>query len=151
MNFKRESATLLSELTSSRQSSAASRRSGYAKAAACSVCHVPHQSTVRRIEAVLRSRHDWQCHCCWCVTEPKKREVLLHLSREKKIEFQERIYNDHCPAPFYPSPHGWFGTTKFTRAWEPALLWNQLHRSSRQGCESRGVQVPTPPIAWAGG
>jgi hypothetical protein len=20
-----------------------------------------------------------------------------------------------------------FGTTKFTRAWEPALLWNQLH------------------------
>src|ERR1700730_10547542 len=36
-------------------------------------------------------------------------------------------YNDHCPAPFYPSLHGWFGTTKFTRAWEPALLWNQLH------------------------
>src|SRR3984957_17093664 len=30
------------------------------------------------------------------------------------------------PAPFYPSLHGWFGTTKFTRAWEPALLWNQL-------------------------
>jgi hypothetical protein len=41
-------------------------------------------------------------------------------------------YNDHCPAPFYPSLHGWFGTTKFTRAWEPALLWNQL-RSPRIG------------------
>src|ERR1700675_3785989 len=79
----------------SRQSSAASRRSGYAKAAACSVCHVPHQSTVRRIEAVLRSRHGRQCHCCLCLTDPKKREVLLHLSREKKIEFQERIYNHH--------------------------------------------------------
>ena len=30
-----------------------------------------------------------------CLTDPKKREVLLHLSREKKIEFQERIYNQH--------------------------------------------------------
>jgi hypothetical protein len=36
-------------------------------------------------------------------------------------------YNDHCPAPFYPSLHGWFGTTKLTRVWEPALLWNQFH------------------------
>jgi hypothetical protein len=35
-------------------------------------------------------------------------------------------YNDRCPAPFYPSLHGWFGTTKFTRAWKPALLGNQL-------------------------
>ena len=26
-----------------------------------------------------------------------------------------------------------------------------LRWSSRQGCESGGVQVPTPPIAWAGG
>jgi hypothetical protein len=26
-----------------------------------------------------------------------------------------------------------------------------LHWSSRQGCESGGVQVPTPPIAWTGG
>jgi hypothetical protein len=25
----------------------------------------------------------------------------------KKFEFQERIYNDHCPAPFYPTLHGW--------------------------------------------
>jgi len=24
-----------------------------------------------------------------------------------------------------------FGTTKFTRAWEPALLWNQLHFLTR--------------------
>ena len=74
---------LLSKLTSSRQSSAASRHSGYAKAAACSVCYVPHQSTVRRIEAVSRSRHCWQCHRCLRLTDPKKREVLLHLSREK--------------------------------------------------------------------
>jgi hypothetical protein len=42
---------------------------------------------------VLRRRHGWQCHCCLCLTDPKEREVLLHLSREKKIEFQERIYN----------------------------------------------------------
>src|SRR5215813_776731 len=35
-------------------------------------------------------------------------------------------YNDHCPAPFYPSL--WLvSTTKSTRAWEPALLWNQFH------------------------
>src|ERR1700693_2074635 len=96
---------LLSKLTSSRQSSAASRRSGYAKAAACSVCHVPHQSTVRRIEAVLRNRGRWPCHCFLCLTDPKKREVLLHLPREKKIEFQERIYNQHVrllsSEPFY--------------------------------------------------
>src|ERR1035438_8217580 len=46
-----------------------------------------------------------------------------------------RIHNDHCPAPFSPSLHGWFGTTKLTRVWEPALLWNQL-RSLRIGPES---------------
>jgi len=28
--------------------------------------------------------------------EEKKREVLLHLSREKQIENQERIYNHHA-------------------------------------------------------
>jgi hypothetical protein len=37
-------------------------------------------------------------------------------------------YNDHGPAPFYPSLHGWFGTTKLTRVGEPALLWNQFHK-----------------------
>jgi hypothetical protein len=36
-------------------------------------------------------------------------------------------HNDHCPAPFYPSLFGWFGTAKFTRVWEPTLLWNQYH------------------------
>jgi hypothetical protein len=30
-----------------------------------------------------------------CLRQTKKREVLLHLSREKKIEIQERIYNQH--------------------------------------------------------
>jgi hypothetical protein len=25
-----------------------------------------------------------------------------------------------------------FGTTKFTRAWEPALLWNQLRSSAKR-------------------
>ena len=30
----------------------------------------------------------------------QKREVLRHLSREKKVELQERIYNDHRSAPF---------------------------------------------------
>jgi hypothetical protein len=37
--------------------------------------------------------------------------------------------NHRCSAAFHPSLHGWFGTTKLTRAWEPALLWIQLpHR-----------------------
>ena len=45
-----------------------------------------------------------------CLTDPKKREVLLHLSREKKIEFQERIYNHHVRLL---SPGPWLvGTTK---------------------------------------
>jgi hypothetical protein len=44
------------------------------------------------------------------LTDPKKREVLLHLSREKKIEFQERIYNPHVRLL---SPEPWLvGTTK---------------------------------------
>src|SRR5205823_14472325 len=123
---------LLSKLTSSRQSSAASRRSGYAKAAACSVCHVPHPSTVRRIEAVLRSRDGWPCHCCLCLTDRKKREVLLHLSREKKIEFQERIYNQHVRL-LSPGPFGWSEPPKFTRAWEPTLLWNHYTQNPRSG------------------
>jgi hypothetical protein len=33
-------------------------------------------------------RHGWRCHCCLCLTDPKKREVLLHLSREKKLNFK---------------------------------------------------------------
>jgi hypothetical protein len=37
------------------------------------------------------------------LTDPKKREVLLHLSREKKIEYQERIYNHHAKAPSSPA------------------------------------------------
>jgi hypothetical protein len=45
------------------------------------------------------------------LTDPKKREVLLHLSREKKIEFQERIYNHHVRL-LSPEPFGWFCTTK---------------------------------------
>jgi hypothetical protein len=32
---------------------------------------------------------------CALLEADKKREVLLHLSREKKIEIQERIYNQH--------------------------------------------------------
>src|SRR5712691_9833537 len=91
----------------------------------CLPCSAPINRTTDR-SCVAQSR--WLAMpLLLCLTDPKKREVLLHLSREKKIEFQERIYNDHCPAPFYPSLHGWFGTTKLTRVWEPALLWNQLH------------------------
>src|ERR1700686_623330 len=56
--------------------------------------------------------------------------VISRLGIYKRNLLETRViiasYNDHCPAPFYPSLHGWFGTTKFTRAWEPALLWNQL-------------------------
>jgi len=39
-------------ITCSRQSSGASGRGRHAKTAACSVCHVRQQSTVRRIQAV---------------------------------------------------------------------------------------------------
>jgi hypothetical protein len=58
------------------------------------------------------------------LTDPQKREVLLHLSREKKIEFQERIYNQHVRL-LSPSP-GWLAPSKSTRGWEPTLLWNAV-------------------------
>jgi hypothetical protein len=37
------------------------------------------------------------------LSDPKKREVLLHLSREKKLGIQERIYNQHIGS-FSPEP-----------------------------------------------
>jgi hypothetical protein len=127
------SATLLSKLTSSRQGSAASRRRGYAKAAACSVCHVPDQSTVRRIEAVSRTRPVWQCHFCLCLTEPKKRERFSCTSPERRqFEFQEKIYNQHVRL-LSSEPFGWFAPPKFTRAWEPTLLWNHCPQNSPAG------------------
>src|SRR5215470_5523185 len=39
-------------------------------------------------------------------------------------------YNDHCPAPF-SEPSWLVSTTKSTRAWEPALLWNPLDAISK--------------------
>jgi len=36
-----------------------------------------------------------------------------------------------------------FGTTKFTRAWEPALLWNQLG----MGCKSPDPNRPFGDLA----
>jgi hypothetical protein len=48
----------------------------------------------------MRPEPDRQGHRRLRLTVHKKREVLLHLSREKKIELPERIYNDHCSAPF---------------------------------------------------
>jgi hypothetical protein len=27
-----------------------------------------------------------------------------------------------------PEPFGWFNTTKFTRGWEPTLLWNHYQK-----------------------
>jgi hypothetical protein len=87
-----------------RQSSAAGRRSGYAKAAACSVCHVPHQSTVRRIEAVLRSRHGRQCHCCLCLTDSKKERCSCTSPERKKLNFKREsimiIVRLLSPEPF---------------------------------------------------
>ena len=44
----------------------------------------------------------------------KKREVLLHLSREKNFEFEERIYNQHVRL-LSPEPFGWFAPPKSTR------------------------------------
>jgi len=47
----------------------------------------------------------------------KKREVLLHLSREKKIANQERIYNPHCRLLFPEALV--LEQPKFTRVIEP--------------------------------
>jgi hypothetical protein len=44
-----------------------------------------------------------------------------------------------------------FGTTKFTRAWEPALLWNQLH-SERVCCGTErgaGKMLNVIPVTGA--
>src|ERR1700676_701873 len=30
-----------------------------------------------------------------------------------------------------PEPFGWFAPPKFTRGWEPTLLWNHLHSLTR--------------------
>ena len=55
----------------------------------------------------------------------KKREVLLHLSREKNFEFEERIYNQHIGS-FSPEPFGWLAPPSLLGAREPTLSWNQL-------------------------
>jgi hypothetical protein len=61
--------------------------------------------------------------------------TISRFSIHKRNLLEARViicsYNDHGPAPFYPSLHGWFSTTKLTRAREPALLWNQLHAISK--------------------
>ena len=122
---------------SSRQSSAASRRSGYAKAAACSVCHVPHQSTVRRIEAVLRSRDGWPCHCCLCLTDPKKREVLLHLSRENKLNFKrESIISMFGSFP--PSPLVVCASKVYSADGSQHCLWNHYTQNPSLRGAGRG-------------
>ena len=48
----------------------------------------------------MRPEPDRQGHRRLRLTVHKKREVLLHLSREKKIELPERIYNEHLRPPF---------------------------------------------------
>jgi hypothetical protein len=54
------------------------------------------------------------------LTDPKKREVLLHLSREKKLNFKRESIISMFGS-FLPSL-GWLAPPKFTRAWEPTLL-----------------------------
>src|SRR6202035_117536 len=70
---------LLSKPTCSRQSSAASGGGSHAETAACSVCHVPQQSTVRWLQAV-RGGPGRPCHCRLRLSDPKKREGSPHLS-----------------------------------------------------------------------
>src|SRR6266567_8950152 len=36
-----------------------------------------------------------------------------------------------------------FGTTKLTRVWEPALLWNQFRSSYERGCQGK-KHLPAP-------
>src|ERR1700693_792722 len=44
---------------------------------------------------------------------------------------------------FLPSSFGWFAPPKSTRAWEPTLLWNQLHSSYERGCQEKKL-LPAP-------
>src|SRR5208282_1627066 len=46
-------------------------------------------------------------------------------------------YNHHVRL-LSPEPFGWFAPPKLTRAWEPTLLWNQLH--SLTAARQRPVQ-----------
>jgi hypothetical protein len=65
------------------------------------------------------------------LTDPKKREVLLHLSREKKIEFQERIYNQHVRL-LSPEPW-WVGTTKVYSGLGADIVMESFHALSLAG------------------
>jgi hypothetical protein len=57
----------------------------------------------------------------------EKRERVLRTSpREKKIEFQERIYNGHCSAPFSRAFLVGSAPPSLLGSKEPTLSWNQL-------------------------
>jgi len=68
----------------------------------------------------------------------KKREVLLHLSREKKLELLERIYNQHVRLL---SPGlGWFWHHQFTSGEGADIVMESIeivHASCAQGLEHR--------------
>jgi hypothetical protein len=73
----------------------------------------------------------------------EKRERVLRTSpREKKIEFQERIYNPHIGS-FSPGPFGWFAPPSLLGSREPTLSWNQLHASYEKGCQEKKL-LPAP-------
>src|SRR5215831_7295198 len=62
--------------------------------------------------------------------------TISRFSIHKRNFLEARVviasYNDHCPAPFYPSLFGWLAPPKLTRASEPALSWNQFNSSSER-------------------
>src|SRR5712691_12044225 len=104
----------------------------------CLPCSAPINRTTDR-SCVAQSR--WLAMpLLLCLTDPKKREVLLHLSREKKIEFQERIYNQHIGS-FSPEPFGWLAPPSLLGSREPTLSWNQLH-SLTTWANSQRVKSP---------
>src|SRR2546425_869681 len=86
-------------------------------------CHVPHQSTVRRIEAVLRSRQGWQCHCCLCLTDPKRERFSCTSPERKKLNFKRESIISMTLAPL--TSLGLVHRNESTRCDGPTSLCNQ--------------------------
>src|SRR2546428_5330483 len=94
----------------------------------CLPCSAPINRTTDR-SCVAQSR--WLAMpLLLCLTDPKKREVLLHLSREKKIGKKLNFKRESVIIMFgsFLPGLGWLPPPKSIRAWEPTLLWNQFHQ-----------------------
>src|ERR1700686_1683648 len=79
--------------------------------------------------------------------------IGIHKSNLLEARMIVTPYNNHVGS-FLPGL-GWFAPPKSTRAWEPTLLWNQLHSESlasharTQSCpraRPRTALHPIPPV-----